>query len=127
MVQMVHLQDIHCKGSFRLLWGGAGEQKLCQFPVQPCPGRQQWPETSLPVPWCNQLLAEAGAALVDLPWLRQELHQRRESSLPKLSQVLFLVVYQVFKPFCECLFLLLEKNINEELALTQITYSIFYS
>lgn len=30
MVQMVHLQDIHCKRSLRLRWGRAGEQKLCR-------------------------------------------------------------------------------------------------
>lgn len=102
------LQVSRRTGRFRLLWGRAGEQKLCQISVRPCPGRQQWPGgprcQSLSVTSPVESLQTERQPCVSLPRLRKEQDQRRESSLPKFLQVLVLVVYQVFQPLCEFLF-----------------------
>lgn len=76
---------------------GAGEQKLCQLPVWPCPRRQQCPGgpcfQPLSVTSPVQSSQPQRPPRVSLPRLRKEQDQRRESSPPKFMQVFFLVVY----------------------------------
>lgn len=71
-------------------------------------GRGQGPHfQSLGVTSPVQSLQTQQQPCVSLPGLQKEQDQRRESSLPKFFQVLFLVVYQVFQPLPESIFFFL--------------------